>query len=114
MLPSVLHLSAQHPAVQHAIAVLADDGGGESKKAGPIALLVILLLAVACYFLFRSMTKHLRRVRDHFPDDTGATPPGEMPPDDLPPGDLPPDDLPPGRSGTVPPPEGSTSAGQPS
>jgi len=58
-----------------AIAVLADDSGGESKKAGPIALLVILLLGVACYFLFRSMTTHLRRVRERFPDDDSAPPP---------------------------------------
>ena len=35
---------------------------GEGAKAGPIALLVILLLCIACYFLFRSMTKHLRKV----------------------------------------------------
>jgi hypothetical protein len=52
-----------------AIPVLADDSGGESMKAGPIALVVILLLAIVCFFLFRSMAKHLKRVRDNFPDD---------------------------------------------
>jgi len=46
-----------------------DDGGGEAKKAGPIALAVILVLVVACYFLFRSMTRHLRKVREEFPSD---------------------------------------------
>ncbi len=60
-----------------AVAVLADDSGGESKKAGPIALVVILLLAISCYFLFRSMTKHLRRVRDDFPADRPAAAPPE-------------------------------------
>ena len=71
-----------------ALAVLADDSGGEAKKAGPIALLVIMLLVIACFFLFRSMSKHLRRVRDEFP--TGKPPaqsakepnePNEPPPD---------------------------------
>ena len=60
----------RYAAALHAVAVLADDdSGGESKKAGPIALLVILLLAIACFFLFRSMSKHLRRVREGFPTD---------------------------------------------
>jgi hypothetical protein len=64
-----------------AVAVLADDSGGESKKAGPIALVVILLLAISCYFLFRSMTKHLRRVRDDFPADrpAAASPENDQP-----------------------------------
>jgi len=79
--------------VSVAFAVLADDSGGESKKAGPIGLAVILLLAVACLFLFRSMSKHLRRVRENFPDqDTGApsgpaTAPPETPPPDAGAGD---------------------------
>ena len=58
---------------------LADDSGGEAKKAGPIALLVILLLAVACYFLFRSMTRHLRKVREEFPEDPPTVPEDEPP-----------------------------------
>ena len=62
--------------------VLADNaGGGESKKAGPIGLVVILLLVVACYFLFRSMARHLRKVRQDFPDDD-APPPTERPADE--------------------------------
>ena len=52
---------------------------GEAAKAGPIALLVILLLCTACYFLFRSMTKHLRKVRDEFPGES----PEELPPKPL-------------------------------
>jgi hypothetical protein len=39
----------------------------ESKKSGPIGLAVILLLCVACYFLMKSMSKHLRKVREEFP-----------------------------------------------
>ena len=62
------------------VAVLeGDDGGGEAKKAGPIALVVILLLAVACYFLFRSMTRHLRKVREEFPSDEPPTAAGDEP-----------------------------------
>ncbi|HEY3088026.1 MAG TPA: hypothetical protein VGJ59_08190 [Jatrophihabitantaceae bacterium] len=52
---------------------------GEGAKAGPIALLVILLLCTACYFLFRSMTKHLRKVRDEFPGEPPPEPPAERP-----------------------------------
>lgn len=47
---------------------------GEAAKAGPIALLVILLLCTACYFLFRSMTKHLKKVRDEFPGQPPVPP----------------------------------------
>ena len=67
--------------------VVADgnSGGGEAKKAGPIALAVILVLCVACYFLFRSMTRHLRKVREEFPVDDPArrrpAPPPDGPPD---------------------------------
>jgi hypothetical protein len=52
-----------------ATALLAD---GENKKSGPIGLAVILVLCVACYFLFKSMSKHLRRVREDFPSDVPA------------------------------------------
>jgi hypothetical protein len=41
---------------------------GECQKSGPLGLLVILLLCVACYFLFKSMSKHLKRVREDFPE----------------------------------------------
>lgn len=43
--------------------------GGEGVKSGPIALAVILVLCIAAYFLFKSMSKHLKRVRDDFPTD---------------------------------------------
>jgi hypothetical protein len=42
---------------------------GEAAKSGPIGLAVILVLCVLCYFLFKSMSKHLRTVRERFPND---------------------------------------------
>jgi hypothetical protein len=46
---------------------------GEAAKSGPIGFAVILVLCVACYFLFKSMSKHLRKVREEFPvDDADA------------------------------------------
>jgi hypothetical protein len=75
-------------------ALLAD---GENKKSGPIGLAVILVLCVACYFLFKSMSKHLRKVREEFPTDAPpqggelspapARPPLTKPLDPGPPGD---------------------------
>ena len=44
-------------------------GTGESAKSGPMALAVILVLVIACYFLFRSMSRHLKKVRQGFPVD---------------------------------------------
>lgn len=44
--------------------VLADGDG--AFGAGFIAFLVVVALSVACYFLFRSMTKHLRKVPASF------------------------------------------------
>lgn len=48
---------------------------GEAAKAGPIGLAVILLLCIACYFLFKSMAKHMRKVRENFPGE--VPPPGQ-------------------------------------
>ena len=53
--------------------ILQAAPSGEAAKAGPWWLAVVLLLCIACYFLFRSMSKHLRKVRDEFPVD----PPGD-------------------------------------
>ncbi len=58
-----------------AVTVLAaSSSGGESKKSGPIGLAVILVLCVACYFLFKSMSRHLRKVREEFPAAAGSLP----------------------------------------
>jgi hypothetical protein len=46
-------------------------GTGEAAKAGPLALAVILALCIACYFLFRSMSRHLKKVRQGFPAQAG-------------------------------------------
>ena len=43
--------------------------GGEGVKSGPIGLAVILVLCIAAYFLFKSMSKHLKKVREEFPTD---------------------------------------------
>jgi hypothetical protein len=50
---------------------------GEAAKSGPIGLAVILVLCVACYFLFKSMSKHLKTVREDFPAD--QPPPADAP-----------------------------------
>ena len=42
---------------------------GEAAKSGPIGFAVILVLCVVCYFLFKSMSKHLRKVREDFPTE---------------------------------------------
>jgi hypothetical protein len=56
---------ASNPAVLALVGVVADDDdGGESKKSGPIGLAVIIALCIASYFLFKSMSKHLRKVRE--------------------------------------------------
>jgi hypothetical protein len=58
------------------IALLAAPSG-EGAKAGPWWFVVILLLCVASYFLYRSMSKHLRKVRDGF--STGNQKPQQDP-----------------------------------
>ena len=45
---------------------------GEAAKSGPIGLAVILILCIVCYFLFKSMSKHMRKVREEFPVDKPA------------------------------------------
>jgi hypothetical protein len=45
---------------------------GEAAKSGPIGLAIILILCVGCYFLFRSMAKHLRKVREEFPQEPSS------------------------------------------
>jgi len=47
----------------------ANITAAESGKAGPLGLLVLVLLCLACYLLFKSMSRHLRKVRDEWPGD---------------------------------------------
>jgi hypothetical protein len=41
-------------------------GGDSALGAGFIAFVVVVALGVACYFLFRSMSRHLRKVPTSF------------------------------------------------
>lgn len=61
-----------------AASFLADTtpDGPENKKASALGLAVILALCVACFFLFRSMTKHLKKVRGGFPGQQAGKPTG--------------------------------------
>ncbi len=53
------------------LAEAADDDAMKAviDKAGPIAMLFVVLIAVALYFLFRSMKRQLTRVDEQFPSD---------------------------------------------
>ena len=53
---------------------------GEGLKSGPIGFAVILVLCVASYFLFKSMSKHLKKVREEFPVDASTSPPAPTTP----------------------------------
>lgn len=56
-----------------AIDVLAENNFGDTVSgslAGPMGLLVILLLAIGTALLIRSMNVHLRRLPERFPDQT--------------------------------------------
>jgi hypothetical protein len=41
-------------------------GGDSALGAGFIAFVVVVVLGIACYFLFRSMSRHLRKVPASF------------------------------------------------
>ena len=56
------------------IELAARPKGGEGVKSGPIALAIILVLCIVAYFLFKSMSKHLKKVRDEFPTDQSEEP----------------------------------------
>lgn len=44
----------------------APEGNPEWGKAAPMGLFVLLAFVVACFFLFRSMNRHIRKVPDSF------------------------------------------------
>jgi hypothetical protein len=50
--------------------------GDDTFGAGFIAFIVVVVLCIASYFLFRSMNRHLRKVPDTF---TEPTPPAAEP-----------------------------------
>lgn len=86
--------------------VLAGDPTGEAAKSGPWGLTIILLLVVVCFFLFRSMSRHLRKVKEQFPTQPPARPAPPRGRADPPPGSTPPGPTPPG-----PTPPGPTTSG---
>lgn len=45
-------------------------------QAGPLGLVIIIALFIACFFLYRSMSKHMKRLPPTFdpPDDVDAGP----------------------------------------
>jgi len=53
----------------------ANDFGDDlgDGVAGPIGLLIIVLLVIATVLLMRSMNKHLKRVPEKWPDDVSRT-----------------------------------------
>jgi hypothetical protein len=57
---------------------------GENQKSGPIGFAVILVLCIACYFLFKSMSKHLRKVREQAQAEEQAAPDQSAPAADEP------------------------------
>ena len=64
---------------------LADNNFGDNLGdgvAGPVGLLIIVLLAVATVFLIRNMNKHLKRLPESFPDPRDAQQTAAKPQDD--------------------------------
>jgi hypothetical protein len=70
--PFLIHGSGAAPVVPVVMAVPAQDPapppgkGPEFGEASPVALVVIVLLAIVTIFLIRSMTKRLRRLPSSF------------------------------------------------
>ena len=58
-------------------AVLAEQAPEDVGKAGPLGLLLTLVLLIAVFLLVRSMTKHLKRI----PPSFDPVEPGEQVPD---------------------------------
>jgi hypothetical protein len=57
------------------ITMLADNSFGDNLGdgvAGPVGLLIIVLLGVALVFLIRSMNKHLKRIPESFDEPRDA------------------------------------------
>ncbi len=64
------------------IAALAVNNFGDTRSdglAGPMALLIIVLLAVATVLLIRNMNARLRRLPERFPGQDGPGPDGPGP-----------------------------------
>ena len=61
----------------HVLQILAENNFGDTRSgglAGPMGLLIIVLLAIATVLLIRNMTARIRRLPAEFPDpDKPAT-----------------------------------------
>ena len=60
------------------LGVLAQNIFGDTRSgslAGPLGLLIIVLLAVATVLLIRNMNKRLKRLPERFPDQDPDPPP---------------------------------------
>ena len=62
--------------------LLADSDTG---KGSPIGLFVVLVLIVAVYFLYRSMSRHIKRIPESFDAAQDAGPSGTAVPPGAPP-----------------------------
>ena len=63
-----------------ALDVLAENNFGDTRSgglAGPMGLLIIVLLAIATVLLIRNMTARIRRLPAEFPDQTDAGKPSD-------------------------------------
>jgi hypothetical protein len=71
------------------IAALAVNNFGDTRSgglAGPMALLIIVLLVIATVLLIRNMNARLRRLPERFPGQDGPGPDGPAPDGDRPDG----------------------------
>ena len=62
--------------------MLAQNNFGDTMSdglAGPMGLLIIVLLAIATVLLIRNMNKHLRRIPERFPDQDSPEQPTTEP-----------------------------------
>jgi hypothetical protein len=53
------------------LSILAENNFGDTREgsvAGPLSLLIIVLLAIGTVLLIRSMNKHLKRIPESFSD----------------------------------------------
>lgn len=69
-----------------ALDVLAENNFGDTRTgglAGPLGLLIVVLLGIATVLLIRNMNARLRRLPDRFPDrdETGTMERGPAAPD---------------------------------
>ena len=63
-----------------ALDILAENNFGDTRSgglAGPMGLLIIVLLAIVTVFLIRNMTARIRRLPSEFPDQSDRGKPSD-------------------------------------